>query len=201
MKVLRQLILCAVLTSLAGSFPRLSLAALAPTPVPEQEPEGAMNQSGSPDGLSLKSGTEVKLVFAQSLSSKHAAVGEKVELRVSEAVLVDETIVVPAGARVIGTVVRGKKNEKYGNSKDLAISVDYVVVKDRRIKLTGEQMQKAKTNAGAATAATIGLGLSGLMIYMSQREAWIREGTPALGYVAEDVVFTMSELVTETKAQ
>jgi hypothetical protein len=146
------------------------------------------------DAVILRSGTEVKLMFAQSLSSKHATKGERIELRVEEDVKVDHTVVVLAGARVLGTVVQGKKNEKYGNSKDLAVRVDYIVVKNKKIKLTGEQQQKAKTNIGSVTAATIGLGLSGLMIYMSQREAWIREGTPAKGYIAEDVIFAQSDL-------
>ncbi len=156
------------------------------------------DQTQSPaESVVLKSGAEVNLVFAQSLSSKHATMGEKVELRVAENVLVDGIVVVPAGARVLGTVVQGKKNEKRGNSKNLAVSVDYIVVKDKRIKLTGEQQQKAKSNIGAATAATVGFGLSGLMIYMNNREAWIREGDPAKGYVAEDVVFTQSDMQSE----
>jgi hypothetical protein len=161
---------------------------------PDAAPREASNQplpelSPRPEGVILKRGTEIKLAFAQSLSSKHATIGEKVELRVIEDVAVGQVVVVPAGARAIGTVVQGKKNEKYGNSKDLAISVDYVVFRGTKVRLTGEKQQKAKTNVGLAAAATVGLGVSGLMIYMSQREAWIREGTPAAGYVAEDVAF------------
>lgn len=138
----------------------------------------------------LRKGAEVKIAFAQSLSSKHATIGEKVELRVTDDVLADNTVVIPKGARAIGTVTTGKKDEKRGNSKELAVRIDYIVVKEKRIPLTGMQQQKSKTNAGAATAATIGLGLTGLMIYMNQREAWIREGTQTIGYTAEDVVFT-----------
>jgi hypothetical protein len=156
--------------------------------------EYAGNIIDSPGGLTLKSGTEVKLAFAQSLSSKHATMGEKVELRVTDDVKVDQIIAIPAGARALGIVVQGKKNEKYGNSKNIAVRVDYVVVKGRKIKLAGEKFQKPKTDAGAATAAAIGFGVSGLMIYMNNREAWIREGAPATGYVAEDVVFAESDL-------
>jgi hypothetical protein len=165
----------------------------------ESKAEEANDHGGLQDAVILRSGTAVTLTFAQSLSSKHATMGEKVELRVEENVKVDHIVVVPAGARVLGTVVQGKKNEKYGNSKDLAVSVDYIVVKGKRIKLTGEHQQKAKTNIGSATAATIGLGLSGLMIYMSQREAWIREGTSAKAYVAEDVIFAQSDLFPPAK--
>lgn len=156
--------------------------------------EPAAEITGSPNGVTLKSGTEVNLVFAQSLSSKHATMGEKVELRVANDVKVGPTVVIPTGARAIGTVVQGKKNEKYGNSKTVAVKVDYVVVRGKRIMLSGERVQKPKTDAGAATAAAVAFGVSGLMIYMNNREAWIREGAPATGYVAEDVAFAASEL-------
>jgi len=156
----------------------------------EQTGQANRPQPDLPKGaIILKKGSEVRIAFAQSLSSKHATIGEKVELRVTENVLVDNNIVIPKSARAIGTVTTGKKNEKRGNSKELAVRIDYIVVKEKRISLTGIQQQKPKTNIGAATAATIGLGLSGLMIYMNQREAWIREGTPAIGYTAEDVTF------------
>src|SRR3954470_19505017 len=135
----------------------------------------------------LKAKTEVKLAFAQSISSKHAFTGEKVELRVVDDVKVGDLVVIAKGARVLGTVVQGKKNEKRGNSKDLAVSVDYILVDGRKVKLTGTQEQKAKTNPSAATASAIAFGLGGLLIYMDSRESWIREGAPATGYVAEDV--------------
>lgn len=138
----------------------------------------------------LKKDTEVNVVFAQSLSSKHAVIDEKVELRVAEDVISAGIVVIPRGARVIGTVTTGKKNEKYGNSKTVAVRVDYVLLKDKRIPLTGAREQRPDTNVGAAAAATVGLGVSGLLIYMNQRESWIREGTKATGYVAEDVILS-----------
>lgn len=157
----------------------------------DQSAQEGMARKNLPKGsVVLNKGAEVKISFAQSLSSKHATIGEKVELRVSEDVLVGNKVVIPKGARVMGTVTTGKKNEKRGNSNKLAVRIDYIVVKEKRIPLTGTQQQKPKTNAGAATAATIGLGLSGLFIYMNQREAWIREGTFAIGYTEEDIVFT-----------
>jgi hypothetical protein len=59
----------------------------------------------------LKKGTEVKIAFAQSLSSKHATIGEKVELRVTEDVRVAEKVAIPKGARAIGLYrCKRKKN-------------------------------------------------------------------------------------------
>jgi hypothetical protein len=208
MKLVATFVLGAIVLSNPGLVPGSSVVGLAQARQRNSEDsaaqqgskaEEANDRGGLQDAVILRSGTEVKLMFAQSLSSKHATVGEKIELRVEEDVKVDHTVFVPAGARVLGTVVHGKKNERYGNSKDLAVSVDYIVVKGKRIKLTGEHQQKAKTNIGSATAATIGLGLSGLMIYLSQREAWIREGTSAKAYVAEDVIFAQADLFPAAK--
>ncbi len=140
-------------------------------------------------GNVLKAGTAVKLVFAQSLSSKHVVTGEKIELRLAEDLKVGDEVVVAKGARVLGTVTQGKKDEKYRKSKNLMVRVDYIVAGDKRIKLTGEQSQKGTVSSGAVTAATIGFGLSGLLFALDQKEAWIKEGTPIIGEVAEDVIF------------
>lgn len=189
-------VLAAFLSGLAAPSPSMIARAEDPARAARTAPplqEAGTGASREPGGLErsmiLKAGTEVSLAFAQSLSSKHASVGERVELRVTENVLADGAIVIPAGARVLGTVVEGKKDERYGNAKRLAVRIDYISVKGRRIGLSGEQERKARTSIGPAAAATLGLGLSGLLIYMGHREAWIREGTPAVGYVDEDLAF------------
>ena len=79
--------------------------------------EQANGSGGLQDAVILRSGTEVKLRFAQSLSSKHATVGEKVELRVEEDVKVDRTVVVPAGARVLGIVVQGRRTKSMATQR------------------------------------------------------------------------------------
>jgi hypothetical protein len=166
-----------------------------------QEPTPQAPQAEVPKATVLPAGTEVKLQFAQSLSSKHVTTGEKVELRVAEEVKVCESVVIRKGARAIGIVTQGKKNEKYGNAKELAIRVDYIVAGKQRIKLTGEKRQKPKTDAGSATAAALALGVTGLIIYMGNREAWIREGSEVVGYSAEDVTFPAGEPKGQSKGE
>lgn len=135
----------------------------------------------------LKAGTEVKLVFAQSLSSKHAVTGERVELRVAQDVPVDGRVVVPAGTRVLGTVKTGKQKEKYGNAKVLLISFDCIIAGGTRILLTGERRWKASSNVAGETAATIGFGVAGLLLARSGRVVAVPEGTAVSAFVAEDV--------------
>jgi len=193
MRNIRFSILTAVLVQLLAILNPVSPTAMVLQEVParaEGEEIGRVlpEYDTAAEEILLRKDTQVTIVFAQELSSKHATIDEKVELRVAEDVMADNRLAIPKGARVIGTVTTGKKNEKYGNSKTLAVRIDYIVLKDKQIPLTGVREQKPDTNIGAAAASTVGLGISGLLIYMNQREAWIHEGTRIVGYIAEDVM-------------
>lgn len=135
----------------------------------------------------LPAGTEVKLSFAQSLSSKHAVQGERVELRVAEDVVWDESVVIPAGARVLGTVTVGKRKEKYGFGPGLAITLDYIVTPDRRIPLTGREAWSRKGDTGGDIASGFFFGLGGYLISHGRRVARVEEGTIVTAFTAEDV--------------
>ena len=140
-----------------------------------------------PKTLKLQRDTEIKLRMAQSLSSKSAVIGERVELAVADDVVVDGLVVVPKDTRVLGTVKIGKKREKVENSHDLLIEIDYIAMSGKHIKLGGRQASSGKVNKGAAVASTAVLGLSGLMLAMDARTAKIAEGTIVDAWVDEDV--------------
>lgn len=193
MRNIRFSILAAVLVQLLAILNPVSSTAMVLQEVParaevEEIGRAVPEYDTAAEEVLLRKDTQVTIVFAQELSSKHATIDEKVELRVAEDVMADDRVAIPKGARVIGTVTTGKKNEKYGNSKTLAVRIDYIALKDKQIPLAGVREQKPNTNIGAAVASTVGLGVSGLLIYMNQREAWIHEGTQVVGYIAEDVM-------------
>lgn len=137
----------------------------------------------------LKEGTEIKLKFAQGLSTKSAVVGDKVEFVVAEDVRVGNNVAVPAGTRVLGVVTEGKESEKKVNdAAKLAVRVEYLKAAGTRVKLRGESAdaQKAKVDKGKVVAATVLFGVSGLLIALSSKRLIIPEGTPVTAYVAED---------------
>ncbi len=145
------------------------------------------SQAEAPKTLKLVRDTEIKLRMAQSLSSKSAVMGERVELAVVNDVVVDGLVVVPKDTRVLGTVKVGKKREKIENSHDLLIEIDYIAMSGKHIKLAGKHANSGKVNKGAAVASTAALGLSGLMLAMDARTAKIAEGTTVDAWVDEDV--------------
>ncbi len=151
----------------------------------QQRPETA-NVTGEKSAL-LKEGTEVHLKLAQTMTSKTSTVGELVEMVLAEDLKVGENVVVRKGARVLGTVVGGKKSEKQkSEAHSLSVRADHIKVGDSVINLTGEQAGVGKRNKGEMVTFTILFGLPGFLA-SSNKKFMIPEGTPATAYVDEDI--------------
>ncbi|MDE3200736.1 MAG: hypothetical protein KGN79_07425 [Acidobacteriota bacterium] len=136
----------------------------------------------------LPQGTMIKLVMAETLNSKHAFKGQRVELQVAEDVLVGDALVIPKKTRVLGTVNVGLDKEgKRGNAHAVVVQVDYVRMGERKIELIGAAADKGKVDAGNVVAGAVFLGLSGALIAVNSRTGEIKEGTEVPAFVAEDV--------------
>jgi hypothetical protein len=140
-----------------------------------------------PPSIRLAAGTEITLKMAQSLSSKHAVIGERVELTVAEDIVVNDWVVVPKGTRVLGTVKVGKKKEKAGNSHDLVLEIDYIAMGERHVTLGGREAANGKVNKGTVAASTVAFGVVGLLVSLNARTATIPEGTILAAFVDEDI--------------
>lgn len=155
---------------------------------------GSMAQSES-NLLVLTKDTEIRLVMAETLTSKHAYKGERVELKVAEDVMVGNALAVPRNTRVLGTVHVGKAKEgDRTNPHQVVIAVDYIRLGERRIQLVGIHSDKGKVDKSAVVASAMLLGLTGALIAMNARTGEIREGTEVKAVVAEDVQLPRLEL-------
>jgi len=144
-------------------------------------------QSAS-DLVILSKGTEIKLRMAQTLTSKTASIGERIELQVADDVVVAGALLVPKNTRVLGTVQEGRASEgDRKNSHKIAMQVDYIRLGNRRILVSGTYSDKGKIDRGAVVASTIAFGLTGLVVAMESRTGEIKEGTEIKATVAEDV--------------
>ena len=135
----------------------------------------------------LREGAEVKLKFAQKLTSKAAVVNQPVELALAEDLKVLDYVVVKQGARVLGTIIAGKESEKKREeAKTLAIRVDFLRAGNYQIALRGNKIAEGKRNKNAMIAGTILFGVSGL-IATSGKHYVIPEGAPLSAYVDQDI--------------
>ena len=136
----------------------------------------------------MPQGTMIKLVMAETLDSKHAFKGQRVELQVAEDVMVGDALVIPRKTRVLGTVNAGLEKEgKRGNAHAVVVQIDYVRLGDRKVALIGAAADKGKVKAGNVAAGAVILGLSGVLIAVNSRTGEIKEGTEVTAFVAEDV--------------
>jgi hypothetical protein len=140
------------------------------------------------DLIVLAKGTEIKLKMAQTVTSKHAYIGERVELQVADDVVAGAVLLVPKNTRVLGTVNVGKVKEgDKKNPHEVVIQIDYIRLGDRRIPLSGMHSDKGKVDKSTLAASTVLFGLTGLLIAMDSRTGEIKEGTEVKAIVTEDV--------------
>ena len=146
-----------------------------------QQPQVAAD---APAKLVLKEGTDVKLKFAQDLSSKTAAEGDPVNLVLDEDLKVGDVVVAKTGAKALGTVTHVKKAGMMGKAGELNMRLEYVLVGDARMKLRGTKGKEGQGKEGAAVALTVLFGPIGLIKHGKNVE--IKEGTPLAAYVDQD---------------
>jgi len=84
----------------------------------------------SPSDFVLKNGTPIHMKLMKSISSATAHVGDVVDLRVTEEVLVDGLSLIPAGTQAIGLVSEAAPKKRMGHGGKLAFGVNFVRLKD-----------------------------------------------------------------------
>ena len=176
------LLLCfsSVAPAQSQSSPTTSQPALpAPATAPAVPP--AADSSGK---LVLREGADVKLKFAQDLSSKTANDDDPVNLVLDEDLKVGDVTVCKAGAKAVGTVTHAKKAGMMGKGGELNLRLEYLLVNDTRMRLRGTKGKEGEGKVGAAVALTVLFGPIGLIKHGKNVE--VKQGTPLLAYVDQD---------------
>src|SRR5215467_3054794 len=132
----------------------------------------------------LKEGSEVKLKFADALSSKTANEGDPVNLILDEDIKVGDVVVAKAGCKATGTITNAKKAGMMGKAGELNMRLEHLKVGDDRVKLRGSKGKEGQGKEGTAVALTVLFGPIGLIKHGKNVE--IKQGTPLLAYVDED---------------
>jgi hypothetical protein len=161
---------------------RLSKVALAASLIAAS---GLTTRAATVEGnLVLKEGTEVKLRFAQDLSSKTAAEGDSVDLTLDEDLKVDGIVVARSGTKALATVTNAKKAGMMGKGGELNIRLEHMKVSDTRVRLRGSKSRQGDEKVGTAVALTVLFGPVGLLKHGKNID--VKAGTPITAYVDED---------------
>lgn len=158
-------------------------ATVEPVKATTTEPAPA-SASASTEKLVLKDGSDVKLKFAEAISSKTATEGDSVNLLLDEDLKIGNVVVAKAGSKAVGTVTHAKKAGMMGKAGELNMRLDYLKVGDERVKIRGSKGKEGEGKEGTAVALTVLFGPIGLIKHGKNVD--VKEGTPLAAYIDQD---------------
>jgi hypothetical protein len=167
-----------------------SQQAASPTPVVAAAAEPVATTAApapavQPTKVKLREGTEIRLVFAESVSSATSNEGDRINLRVDESVKVDGITVIHNGAMGVGTVTSAHKRGFMGKAGDLNIMLDYVSVGDERVRVRANKGKEGEGRIGSTVVLTVLFGPLGLL--KRGKDVEIKAGAPITAFVDQDV--------------
>src|SRR3989337_2464840 len=138
---------------------------------------------GADQGVLLRAGTPVFLIFERSIDSKAAKEGDTIYLRVLRPVVVDDAVMIRSGETVRAKVSEVKKASGLGSRGDLTVRVESTTAVDgQEVLLSAAQRLEGEGRGGTATAAGDGLGLVGLPAVLFGFAVKGEEGRVPMGY-------------------
>ena len=153
----------------APAAPVAALAVPATTPVPVHVPEG----------------TEVRIRFEDSVTSKTAQAGDRFNISLDEDIDLGNGVVIPAGYRGVGEVLAVERHGFVGKAGNLSVTLDYIKVGDKRLRIRGAKGGEGKGSLGAAVALTVLFGPLGLLARGA--DMTIPAGQKVTAYVDSDI--------------
>jgi len=182
-------------TALAGVF-MLTCASVAPaqspsadgSPVTAPAPATALILS-TPNENVLRTGTAILLTTSEGLTTKgkKLKVGQRVQLEVAEAVMVNGHVIIPAGSPAVGEITTVRNKGMWGKSGGINGRILYARVNGRQIRLTGQFDDKGKTGTAGVVAAVALIPIAGF--FTTGTSAEIPLGTPVKSFLDEDIAF------------
>lgn len=143
-----------------------------------------------PSTATLQIGTEVPLMLLDELSSKRTQKGASFHLEVSENVVANGVLVIPAGTQAVGEVTRSDPKGAFGKSGKLEARVLYMMLDDKPVRLSGtlNAHGKGATAETVLTAAAVGA----LAWIVTGKSAVLPKGAKLIALLDKPVTVSLS---------
>jgi len=141
-----------------------SFAQVAVTPPPAPSPAlASAPAAAAPATIHVPEGTEVRVRFEDTVTSKTAQAGDRFNISLDKDVDLGNGVIIPAGYRGIGEVLAVERHGFVGKAGNLSVTFDYIKVGDKRLHIRGSKGGEGKGHLGSAVALTILFGPLGLL--------------------------------------
>jgi hypothetical protein len=106
----------------------------------------------------VPAGTSVAVTVDEAVSSKTNGTGDRFAASLSEPIVVGNTVAIPKGAKVSGTVTDAKSAGRFKGNAELGLTLSSVTVSGKRYNLTTSTYSESSGSRGKRTALGTGLG-------------------------------------------
>ncbi|MCD2324995.1 hypothetical protein LQ953_13305 [Sphingomonas sp. IC-56] len=140
----------------------------------------------------LRSGTSVPLRTVEPLTTKgkKLRVGQRFNLEVAEAVMVNGQTVIPVGSPAVGELTHVRNKGMWGKSGKIEARILYVRANGVQIRLTGQVDDKGVTGTVGVVGALAVVPIAGF--FMTGTSAEIPTGSMITAFVEEDMPVAFS---------
>lgn len=163
----------------AQSTPTVTFAQPAPLVIEQAPPPQA--------GDVLKQGTPIHLATDTEMNSQENRVGDRIDLRVLDAVSLNGRTVIPVGTRGVGEITLVRKKGMWGKSGRLEFRPLYLVLGDRQVPISTHKntREKGETGTAGVVASIVVLPLAGF--FVTGTSARIPRGSTVDAELSEDL--------------
>jgi hypothetical protein len=139
------------------------------------------------DGNVLKQGTPIHLATDTDMDSQENRVGDRIDLRVLDAVELNGHTVIPIGTRGVGEITLVRKKGMWGKSGRLQFRPLYLLLGGREVPISARSNTKEKGETGTAgvVASIVVMPLAGF--FVTGTSARIPRGSTVEAELSEDL--------------
>jgi len=123
---------------------------------------------------------------------KNLRVGQRFQMETAEPVVVNGTVVIPAGSPVTGEVTDVRNKGMWGKSGAINARVLFVRANGRQIRMTGQLDDKGTTGTAGVVGSIAVIPVAGFFVTGTSAE--IPLGAPVNAFIDEDVSFVASNV-------
>jgi YmgG-like glycine-zipper protein len=123
-----------------------------------QAPESSLTSVFKPKPIVIKAGTSIVVTADESVSSKSNNSGDHFDASLAEPVVVGDRVVIPKGAKAIGTVTDAKSAGRFKGNAAITVTLASVRVNGEEYKLRTSEVTEAGKGRGKRTAEGAGGG-------------------------------------------
>ena len=147
---------------------------------PNSYPDNSSNPNGQKDSgpppantfapkpIVIRAGTSIEVTDDQSVSSTDNNSGDHFDASLAEPVVVGDRVIIPRGARAVGTITSAKSAGRFKGNAELSVKLTSVTLDGKRYEVNTSEVTESgkgrgkRTAVGAGGGAVVGALLGGL---------------------------------------